>query len=71
MNDASFGLFLPGISEGSSEDEPLINLVKKRKAQPKVKTPQKKTKSPKMLEEKHVSGKDSNVLSFSKSKRNQ
>lgn len=62
MNDASFYVFFPGISEGSSEDEPLINLVKKRKAQPKVKTLHKKTKSLKMLEEKHASGKDSNVL---------
>lgn len=50
--------FLPEISEESSEDEPLINLKKKRKVQPTVKTPQRKTSGPKKQDEKHVAGKD-------------
>lgn len=48
-----------GISDGSSEDEPLTNLVKKRQAQAKVKTAKKKDTAPKKLREKHVSGKAS------------
>lgn len=50
-----FASSLTGDSGGSSEDEPLINLVKKRQ----VKTPQRKTISPKKQEEKQVAGKDS------------
>lgn len=46
-----------GISDGSSEDEPLMNLVKKRQAQTKVKNAKKKGTTPKKLREKHVSGK--------------
>lgn len=53
-----FVSFLPEIPEGSSEDEPLINLVKKKKVQPTAKTPQRKTRCPKKQEEKHVAGKD-------------
>lgn len=48
--------FLPGISDPSSEDEPLINLVKKRQERSKVKSP-KKSKTPTILREQQVYGK--------------
>lgn len=57
-------LFLSGSSDPSSEDEPLINLVKKRQMQSKVKTREKKDTRPRRLEEKLVTGKDSNGMQF-------
>lgn len=51
--------FLLEILDGSSEDEPLIKLVQKRKVLPAVTTPQRKTRSPKKQRGKHVTGKDS------------
>lgn len=59
MNDIN--LFLSGSSDPSSEDEPLINLMKKRQAQSKVKTPEKKDTRPRRLEEKHVTGRDTGM----------
>lgn len=59
MNDVN--LFLSGSSDPSSEDEPLINLMKKRKVQSKVKTPKKKDTCPRRLEEKHVTGRDTGM----------
>lgn len=40
------------------EDEPLINLVKKRQAQRQVKTSEKTDTKPKRLEEKHSTGRE-------------
>lgn len=55
MNDLNL-FFLAGISDPSSDDEPLINLVKKRQAPSKVKSP-KKNKTPTILREQQVYGK--------------
>lgn len=54
-------IFSSGSSDPSSEDKPLINLMKKRQAQSKVKTPAKKDTCPRRLEEKHVTGRDTGM----------
>lgn len=54
--------FLSECSDPSSEDEPLINLVKKRQAQSKEKTSEKKDAKPKRLDKKHLTGRDSSGI---------
>lgn len=51
--------FLLGPSDESSEDEPLINLEKKRHTETKTKASKKRDTTPKKLRKMPVSGKDS------------
>lgn len=53
---------LSGHCDPSSEGEPLINLVKKRQAQSKAKSPEKKETQARKLEEKHWTGRDSSGM---------
>lgn len=55
---------MSGLSDESSEDEPLINLVKKRGTKNKMKAPKKRNATPKKQRKIHESGKDSGSASL-------